>query len=142
VPDFLIRIAIRLLLRQRLREIDAGSFADNHEAKMKWIEGVRNRDAIADLTHKANEQHYEVRTQPHNHNLARRGYLSLQTKLTTFPGQNRVHSVDTGTVCKVLLVSLSHRKGNAGSSGEAYAGELLCEGAAEGWAGNTGPRMW
>lgn len=27
---------------------------------MKWIEGVRARTKIADLTEKANEQHYEV----------------------------------------------------------------------------------
>ena len=72
MPDFLIRIAIRLLLRQRLREIDHGSFEANHAAKMRWmfeanhaakmrwIEEVRARDKIADLTEKANEQHYEV----------------------------------------------------------------------------------
>lgn len=60
MPDFLTRIAIRLLLRQRLREIDHGSFEANHAAKMRWIEEVRARDKIADLTEKANEQHYEV----------------------------------------------------------------------------------
>ncbi len=61
IPDFLLRPAIRALCRQRLREINAGSFEANHEAKMKWIEGVRARTQIADLTEKANEQHYEVR---------------------------------------------------------------------------------
>ncbi|KIM45361.1 hypothetical protein M413DRAFT_442035 [Hebeloma cylindrosporum] len=63
VPDFALRVAIRLLLRQRLREIDAGSFEANHAAKMKWIEEVRNRTAIADVPEKANEQHYEVSTE-------------------------------------------------------------------------------
>jgi len=62
VPDFILRRAIRLLLRQRLREIDAGSFEANHAAKMKWIEEVRARRTIADVPEKANEQHYEVRT--------------------------------------------------------------------------------
>jgi len=60
VPDFILRRAIRLLLRQRLREIDAGSFEANHAAKMKWIEEVRARTTIADVPEKANEQHYEV----------------------------------------------------------------------------------
>jgi len=62
VPDFILRRAIRLLLRQRLREIDAGSFEANHAAKMKWIEEVRARTTIADVPEKANEQHYEVRS--------------------------------------------------------------------------------
>ncbi|KAF7315968.1 S-adenosyl-L-methionine-dependent methyltransferase [Mycena indigotica] len=62
VPDFIIRRVIRALLRQRLREIDHGSFEANFAAKMKWIEDVRSREAIAELTEKANEQHYEVPT--------------------------------------------------------------------------------
>ena len=60
VPDFMLRRAIRFLLRQRLREIDAGSSELNHAAKMKWIEEVRARTMIADVPEKANEQHYEV----------------------------------------------------------------------------------
>ncbi|KAF8893483.1 S-adenosyl-L-methionine-dependent methyltransferase [Infundibulicybe gibba] len=59
VPDFILRRVIRALLRQRLREIDHGSFEANHAAKMKWIEEVRARTTIAELTEKANEQHYE-----------------------------------------------------------------------------------
>ncbi|KAG5342665.1 hypothetical protein C0989_010633 [Termitomyces sp. Mn162] len=61
VPDFIIRRAIRGLLRERLREIDHGSFEANHAAKMHWIEQVRTRERIADVPEKANEQHYEVR---------------------------------------------------------------------------------
>ena len=61
VPDFMLRPVIRALCRQRLREIDHGSFEANYAAKMEWIEGVRARSKIADLTEKANEQHYEVR---------------------------------------------------------------------------------
>ncbi|KAF8973037.1 S-adenosyl-L-methionine-dependent methyltransferase [Flammula alnicola] len=63
VPDFILRGAIRLLLRQRLREINAGSMEANHAAKMKWIEDVRSRGTIADMPEKANEQHYEVSTE-------------------------------------------------------------------------------
>ncbi|KAJ6594373.1 S-adenosyl-L-methionine-dependent methyltransferase [Mycena capillaripes] len=62
VPDFVLRRVIRALLRQRLREIDQGSFEANHARKMKWIEDVRARVQIAELTEKANEQHYEVPT--------------------------------------------------------------------------------
>lgn len=142
MPDFLIRIAIRLLLRQRLREIDAGSFADNHEAKMKWIEGVRQRDTIADLTHKANEQHYEV--------LSRMAMISsggcnspLLTQITYWnSGQDRVHFVDTRTLCKVFFVFIPYRKGDARPGGKTHVGELLCEGAIEGWARYPGPWMW
>ncbi|KAF4621254.1 hypothetical protein D9613_000504 [Agrocybe pediades] len=63
VPDFLIRMAVRFLSRQRLREIDAGSFEANHAAKMKWIEEVRSRETIADVPEEANKQHYEVPTE-------------------------------------------------------------------------------
>ncbi|EJF65457.1 S-adenosyl-L-methionine-dependent methyltransferase [Dichomitus squalens] len=63
VPDFVLRPAIRALCRQRLREIDHGSFEANYAAKMQWIESVRARSKIADLTEKANEQHYEVSTE-------------------------------------------------------------------------------
>jgi hypothetical protein len=60
VPDFVLRRVIRLLLRERLREIDHGSFEANHAAKMKWIDEVKTRPVIADVPAKANEQHYEV----------------------------------------------------------------------------------
>lgn len=62
VPDFILRRAIRYLLQERLREIDHGSYEANHAAKMKWIDEVKARSAIADLPAKANEQHYEVST--------------------------------------------------------------------------------
>ncbi|KAF9227149.1 S-adenosyl-L-methionine-dependent methyltransferase [Gyrodon lividus] len=62
IPDLVLRLAIRALCKQRLREIDHGSFEANHTTKMKWIEAVRARDTIADSSHKANEQHYEVST--------------------------------------------------------------------------------
>src|SRR6266550_719717 len=64
IPDFIVRLAIRVLLKQRLRQIDYGSFELNHAAKMKWIEEVRNRATIADLPEKANEQLYEASVIP------------------------------------------------------------------------------
>ncbi|KAH9474585.1 (S)-coclaurine N-methyltransferase [Psilocybe cubensis] len=63
VPDLALRIAIRLLLRQRLREINTGSLEANHTEKMKFIEGLRNHYTIADVPEKANEQLYEVSTE-------------------------------------------------------------------------------
>ncbi|PSR70799.1 hypothetical protein PHLCEN_2v13321 [Hermanssonia centrifuga] len=63
IPDVILRVVIRALCRQRLREINMGSMEANHTAKMKWIEQVRARSTIADYTDKANEQHYEVPTQ-------------------------------------------------------------------------------
>lgn len=62
IPDFVLRAVIRLLCRERIHEINLGSFERNSEAKMQWIEAVRARTAIADFTEKANEQHYEVST--------------------------------------------------------------------------------
>ncbi|KAF9050126.1 S-adenosyl-L-methionine-dependent methyltransferase [Panaeolus papilionaceus] len=63
VPDFILRRAIRMLLRQRLREIDHGSLEKNHAAKIKFVEDVKARRAIAEVPEKANEQHYEVSTE-------------------------------------------------------------------------------
>lgn len=61
IPDSVLRPVIRMLCRQRIREITYGSFEAQHAAKMEWIEQVKARETIADLTDKANEQHYEVR---------------------------------------------------------------------------------
>jgi cyclopropane-fatty-acyl-phospholipid synthase len=59
LPDWLIRIGIRSLLKDRLTEI----FSDNPENlqkhKIKFV-NTMNRSAIAVDTNLANEQHYEV----------------------------------------------------------------------------------
>lgn len=60
IPDFVLRPVIRALCRQRIREITHGSFEAQHAAKMDWIQQVKSRETIAELTDKANEQHYEV----------------------------------------------------------------------------------
>ncbi|KAN0091346.1 S-adenosyl-L-methionine-dependent methyltransferase [Tylopilus felleus] len=62
IPDFVLRLGIRALCRARLRQINLGPFEANHTSKMSWIQALRARDSIADVTHKANEQHYEVST--------------------------------------------------------------------------------
>lgn len=59
IPDFILRLVIRALCRQRLRSIDRGSFEANHASKMEWIDDVRSH-TIAECTRTANEQHYEV----------------------------------------------------------------------------------
>lgn len=59
IPDRLIRIGIRRLLRERLREEDAGS-PERQEAKLlRFVEELK-RSPIAIETTAANEQHYEV----------------------------------------------------------------------------------
>ena len=112
VPDFVLRPVIRALCRQRLREIDEGSFEANYAAKMKWIEGVRARSKIADLTEKANEQHYEVCVTAHS---------LAHVEPTSVSGIHGIHVVLFGTVCEVLLLSLPYWEGNLGASGDPHA---------------------
>ena len=59
IPDGLIRRGIRTLLKQRLNEINATQPETTAEQQQSFIEAM-NDSAIALLTHKANEQHYEV----------------------------------------------------------------------------------
>jgi hypothetical protein len=72
IPDFFLRPIVRFLSRQRLRQIDLGSFEANHAAKIKFIHHLRTQADIAVCTEKANQQHYQVRlsppTIPHNLN--------------------------------------------------------------------------
>lgn len=59
VPDRVVRLGIRRLLRERLDEIgdrDAARAAELHAA---FVEALRDAP-VAPLPHKANEQHYEV----------------------------------------------------------------------------------
>lgn len=59
IPDALIRRGIRTLLKQRLEEINASEPETTAEQQLAFIESM-NDSAIALLTDKANEQHYEV----------------------------------------------------------------------------------
>ncbi len=59
VPDFVIRAAIRRMLRARLREEDVGSEAANRAKLLEFAEEMK-RSRIALQTDSANAQHYEV----------------------------------------------------------------------------------
>ena len=59
LPDAVIRFGIRRLLRKRLRDEDRGDVADQQDALMDRVEGLR-ASPIAVETDAANSQHYEV----------------------------------------------------------------------------------
>jgi cyclopropane-fatty-acyl-phospholipid synthase len=59
VPDFLIRAAIRRMLRERLREEDRGSEAANRAKLLAFVDEMKC-SSIALRTESANAQHYEV----------------------------------------------------------------------------------
>ncbi len=62
IPDFLIRVGIRKLLRQRLRDEDRGS-ADAQKQHLANLVNELKNSPIAINTSDANEQHYEVPTE-------------------------------------------------------------------------------
>ena len=59
LPDWLVRLGIRRLLRLRLRREGAGDAAARLARRMAWVETCRRSD-IAVRTEAANQQHYEV----------------------------------------------------------------------------------
>lgn len=65
LPERFIRLGIRLLLKTTLNENNEKyfNFSNNYEQYQmtleKYVENLKERD-IAENTHKANEQHYEV----------------------------------------------------------------------------------
>jgi cyclopropane-fatty-acyl-phospholipid synthase len=61
VPDFVIRAAIRRMLRERLREEDCGSEAANRAKLLAFMDEMK-RSPIALRTDSVNAQHYEVPT--------------------------------------------------------------------------------
>jgi cyclopropane-fatty-acyl-phospholipid synthase len=61
LPDWLIRIGIRRLLRERLREENQGS-AEAQQAHLLKLVAELKQSSIAVETKAANEQHYEVPT--------------------------------------------------------------------------------
>ena len=62
LPDWLIRIGIRRLLRERLREENHGS-SETQQLHLLKLVGELKQSPIAIETTAANEQHYEVPTQ-------------------------------------------------------------------------------
>ena len=59
IPDALIRLGIRRLVRQRLKELPPRNGQTLEEAVPRFIEELQS-SPIALMTEKANEQHYEV----------------------------------------------------------------------------------
>jgi len=59
IPDLVIRRGIKLLLKQRLKEIHNKDIQESSELQLKFIESMKS-SPIALLPEKANEQHYEV----------------------------------------------------------------------------------
>jgi len=81
LPDWLIRIGIRHLLRERLRELSK----DEPTAQTDRFVQQMKASPVAVLTDKANEQHYEVPTQFFQHVLGpRMKYSACVWNETTF----------------------------------------------------------
>ncbi len=59
VPDSVIRLGIRRLIKQRLSEIEAGDAEAMADSQYQFIQSMYN-SVIAPLPEKANQQHYEV----------------------------------------------------------------------------------
>ena len=60
LPDRVIRTGIRRLLRERLREEDAGNPGRQRERLLRFVEELR-ASPVAIETKAANDQHYELR---------------------------------------------------------------------------------
>ena len=59
IPDFLIRLGIQRLLRERLSELSTENCENRLLLQNRFLQALGQSD-IAELPEKANEQHYEV----------------------------------------------------------------------------------
>jgi cyclopropane-fatty-acyl-phospholipid synthase len=59
IPDFVLRAAIRILLKERLNWINMNDLSKNYQRKLSFVNSLKEK-SIAEHTDKANEQHYEV----------------------------------------------------------------------------------
>ena len=59
IPDFLIRLGIQRLLRERLSELSTDNCENRLLLQNRFLHALGQSD-IAELPEKANEQHYEV----------------------------------------------------------------------------------
>jgi cyclopropane-fatty-acyl-phospholipid synthase len=76
MPDIVLRRGIRLLLKQRLKEISSSDVEMMAELQSQFIQQM-NESAIALVPEKANEQHYEVPAEFYSRTLgARKKYSS------------------------------------------------------------------
>ncbi|KAG9289522.1 hypothetical protein G9A89_002295 [Geosiphon pyriformis] len=62
LPDFLMRVAIRMILKGRAKELNNLVVAANYGQKVSYIDSLRQR-LIAEEPDAANKQHYEVSTE-------------------------------------------------------------------------------
>ncbi len=62
LPDFVVRLGIRRLLKRRLVEEDAGEVESRQERLLRFIEKLK-KSPLAVQTRSANDQHYEVPTE-------------------------------------------------------------------------------
>jgi cyclopropane-fatty-acyl-phospholipid synthase len=62
VPDWVVRLGIRRLLAQRLREESSGGVEDQRRRREAFVEELKRSPIAINTTH-ANEQHYEVPTE-------------------------------------------------------------------------------
>jgi len=58
-PDWLIRLGIRKLMKEKLSELSSIYVSDGYERKKDWVDSM-NKSPLAFSPKKANEQHYEV----------------------------------------------------------------------------------
>lgn len=84
IPDSLLRIGIRRLLKQRLRDENKGNTASQKKHILQLVEELKT-SAIAVDTEAANEQHYEVPTDFYRYCLGKHlkyssGYWNKDTK--------------------------------------------------------------
>ena len=88
IPDSLIRIGIRKLLKQRLQDENKGSTEANQAHLMALIVELKN-SPIAINTQEANEQHYEVPTEFYQY------CLGKHLKYSSGYWKNGVSDIDT-----------------------------------------------
>lgn len=96
LPDGLIRMGIRRLLRQRIAELRGGDVETQHTRQMAFIDSLR-RAPVAIHTQAANDQHYEVPAEFFRAVLGRR----LKYSAAYFP--TGVHQLDAAEEAMLAL---------------------------------------
>jgi len=59
LPDLPVRLAIRMMLRERVKELRQGTVEEQQERRMQRKRDLERRN-VAEQTEAANEQHYEL----------------------------------------------------------------------------------
>jgi cyclopropane-fatty-acyl-phospholipid synthase len=87
VPDAFVRMGIRRLLKERLRDAKAGG-AEAQETRLQELREKARQSAVAEFPDKANEQHYEVPAEFF------RQVLGQRLKYSCCYWDNNVHTID------------------------------------------------